>query len=349
MSPHPHLRSLIFLGFAVTALAALAGENTQAGTKPPGAQASRPTLGSRVLEAVLPKSMQKRPLIFFSVLTEMTEEGRKRRQPSPENPMYYRTHTAKFTQMGWSVSAGERPPPTAELEGAVQKALAANGYLAATKTEIQPEILVILTFGSHGTDPASTAPIDEGSPPVTAGELVPLVVRDLALFKDVISRASLVGGEKFATELKAALDNEVRNIKTNQTAERAGVPIHVPVSPEFGSPFQDFMNGGKNRAVVEHLSEMVFHTCYFVLASAYDYAAAEKNEKRLLWRTKMTVEAQGVSMEEILGPLVANTGSYLGREMSEPAVVKKRIDRDGKVEIGTPTVVGDGLPNTLPK
>lgn len=301
---------------------------------------AKPSLGMSLLEAVLPKSMQKRPTIFFAALTELTGEGRNRRQPTPENPMYYRLHVAKFVQTGWAVAAGERPPPDEELQAAMQKALATKGYLMAAEPGPQPEVLIILTFGSHGTDPGSLTDDSAEYPPVNAGELVSLVVSDAALFEDVVNRATLIAGPKFATELKAALDGEVRNIRTNRTIGRnPGNQIHAPVSPEFASPFQVFVGMGKNRAVVQQAAEMAFHTCYFVLATAYDYAAAEKGEKRPLWRTRMTVEAQGVAMNEILSPLITNTAPYLGQETSEVAIVKKQIDRSGKVEVGTPTVI----------
>jgi hypothetical protein len=339
------VRRFVFLGIAATALRVVAAEPVGSGIKSPPAEASDSTLGSRVLEAILPKAMQKRPLILFNVFTEMTEEGRQRRQPNPENPQYYLLHTAKFVQTGWLVSAGERPPPVAELDGALRKALAANGYRPVPKPEQRPELLIIFNFGSHGTDPESAIPPGDAAPAVTAGELLPIVVSDPSLFKDVIARATLVAGEKFARELKAVLDKEVENIRTNQTlARNPGNQIKLPVSPEFDSPFQVFMGTGKNSAAVQHLAEMAFHTCYFVIASAYDYEAAEKNEKRLLWRTKMTVEAQGVSLAEIMTPLISNTGSYLGRETNEAAIVKKRINRDGKVEVGTPTVVEEAAP-----
>lgn len=339
-------RWLTPLGFTALAFTAIASEPKPADAKPASEQ-REPSLGARVLEAVLPTSMQKRPTLRFNVITEMTDEGRKRKQPTAESPSYYLMHQAKFVQTGWSVSAGERPPPIEELEAGMRKALAGNSYLPVPNADQRPELLIILNFGSHGTDPAQTVPLEEETP-VTAAELVRAVVSDIALFKDVIARATLVAGEKFSRDLKAALDHEVRNIKQNQMMARNGNPILLPVSPEGGSPFQVFVATSKNSAVIDHLTEMAFHTCYFVLASAYDFESAQSNQKRLLWRTKMTVQAQGVTMAETLGPLITNVGPYLGREMTEAIVVKKRIDREGKVQMGTPTVVEGVVPNSPP-
>ncbi|MEO6569316.1 MAG: hypothetical protein ABIO94_11190 [Opitutaceae bacterium] len=171
---------------------------------------------------------------------------------------------------------------------------------------------------------------------LSASEIVPLVIRNVDLFKDVIARATLMAGSKFATELKMALDDEVRNTKTGG-----------PVSPDLGSPFQVFANAGKNRAFMEHFAEVAFHTCYFTNASAYDYDSVERGEKKLLWRTKMTVEAGGVSLEEILNPLIVNAGPYLGKE-TDAVILKKPISRDGKVQVGTPTVIEGDVRSTPP-
>ena len=294
----------------------------------------KPSLPARIFQEILPVAWQKRPELRFNVITEMTAEGRKRKPPTPEKPLFYISNPAKFNQAGWLVSAGEKPPPAAELESAMKSALAACAYLPVPRPEDRPDVLLILSYGSSGTDPASILNDDDGAPPISALDLAQIVLRDVALFRDVIERATLVGGEKFARGLKAALDEEVRNANIN----RAAMGAHLPVSPDFNSPLQLFMSG-KNGANVAHLVEVAFHTCYFVIATAYDFDAFEKRQKLVLWRTKMTVEAQGVSMNEALRPLIIATGSHLGREMSEAAVIKKRIDREGRVEIGAPVLV----------
>ena len=46
-------------------------------------------------------------------------------------------------------------------------------------------------------------------------------------------------------------------------------------------------------------------------------------------------------MTETLAPLIASAGPYFGRDMAEASIVEKRISREGKVEIGTATVVED--------
>lgn len=297
--------------------------------EPPQSEKNKFTFGS-----LLPLAWQKRPQVMFNAITEMTPAGKARRVPTPDNPMYYVTAPPKFKQLGWLVAGGEKPPPSDEIEAAMRQALAQNGYLPTKDDAQRPDVLIVFEFGSHGTDPVSILPDIGGQLPLAASELVPLVVSDVELFKDVIDRAVMVGGGKFAMELKAALDEEVRNRWSNYNTGTG----FMPVSPEFNSPFQIFTREG-NAGLISHLAEVVFRTCYFAVATAYDFDGVEKKEKIVLWQTRMTVEAQGVSMREVLKPLVQTTGYYLGRDMPEAATVRKRIDREGTVIIGEATVV----------
>jgi len=217
----------------------------------------------------------------------------------------------------------------------MKKALAANGYVQIADDHQRPDILVVFTFGSSGTDPAL---LDDGDTrPTSAEELVRFVFRDPSLYTDVIQRARFVGGDKFGFELKTALDGEMRNMQFNRSIGRAG-GIGMPVNPDGDSPFQIFLNSGDDR-LTRHLTELAFHTCYFVTATAYDFGGVERKQKIALWQTRMAVEAQGVAMDEVLRPLIANGGSYLGRETPEAVILDKRIDREGHVHIGETTVV----------
>ena len=47
-----------------------------------------------------------------------------------------------------------------------------------------------------------------------------------------------------------------------------------------------------------------------------------------LWRTRMTVAAQGVSQEQTLPTLIATAAPYFGKDMTEPETLSKRTVRD---------------------
>lgn len=125
--------------------------------------------------------------------------------------------------------------------------------------------------------------------------------------KHDLERATLVGGKKYAAQL----------------ARRQ----------EWGDSLVD------HTALKDYVHDQSTDDLYFVVASAYDYAAAARNERRVIWRTTMTVNARGVSMTESLAPLIATAAPFFGVETPEPAIASRNISRDGRVEIGTPTVV----------
>lgn len=139
--------------------------------------------------------------------------------------------------------------------------------------------------------------------PQTARQF-PLRARQYAL-----ERATLVGGKSFAQQ--------------------------IDYSMQWGdSPADHF---GK----AEILRDQTKEELYYVVASAYDYQSLANKERKLAWRTTMTVTSAGLAMRETLPPLVASAAMYFGRETTEPEVGEKTISRGGHVEIGPTRVVPD--------
>jgi hypothetical protein len=257
------------------------------------------------------------------------------REPTPEKPLSYFSPPGTFKQTGWLVAAGEKPPPWHELQEAMQKALAGNGYVPIADDRQRPDLLIVFAYGSHGTDLAQLSTIDDF--PTTAAEMFNATFEDPEAVRDTIRRAEFIGGRKVAAQLAAAFREETSNFLTNKGLRKKV----MPVNPDAESPFQLLLHFGDTDAV-RNVVELAFHTCYFVTATAYDFTGVEKKERQPLWQTRMTIEAQGVALDEILKPLIVNTGDFLGRETPEAVVIKKRIDREGRVDVGTPTVVPEG-------
>ena len=74
--------------------------------------------------------------------------------------------------------------------------------------------------------------------------------------------------------------------------------------------FRMFKMQGHN----DWLANLAEGNLYFIIATAYDYAAATKDQKVVLWRTKMSTDSNGVSMDDSVPTLVANSGAYFGKE-----------------------------------
>ncbi|MEO6569428.1 MAG: hypothetical protein ABIO94_11750 [Opitutaceae bacterium] len=125
--------------------------------------------------------------------------------------------------------------------------------------------------------------------------------------KNRLERAVLVGGKKYAAE--------VANI------------MELGAGPGDRTPEREF------------LWDQTADDVYFVVASAYDGQALARGERKLAWRTSMTVNTKGVSMAETLIPLVAAAAPFFGHETPEPQINVSRVPRNVRVDVGTPTVV----------
>src|SRR3954470_20773551 len=115
--------ALFFFVFFFPTLASARSDEASATTARKGKTAD-------FLNSLLPLAWQKKPEIRFNVYTEMTPEGRKRRVPTPAEPLRYFSSPANFAQIGWSVAAGEKPPSPESLEAALREALAKGGFVA---------------------------------------------------------------------------------------------------------------------------------------------------------------------------------------------------------------------------
>ncbi len=250
--------------------------------------------------SLLPRSFRDNPSVDETVITEMTDEGRKLTPPSPEHPAYYVARPMGYHAEGHGTAA-ERPPPESLLEDRVRQALAVNSYLPAAPGK-PPTLLIVYVWGVHNNLDAGTE--DSGAFPDVK-------------HRNLLSRASLVGGTRFAGELKAALERQDR------VYDVTAMPLLDPVRL-----FTE--HDPKTRQLVE-LSKA---NCYYVVASAYDYVAGAHGDRILLWRSKMTVDAQGVSMAEALPTLILHAGEFLGRDMSEAATMARRIKLAGHSTLG---------------
>ena len=73
---------------------------------------------------------------------------------------------------------------------------------------------------------------------------------------------------------------------------------------------------------------------YFVVVSAYDFDAAQKHQKVLLWRAKMSTPSAGFAMEDVVAALITGGGPHFGRETLRPAWETTPLENRGKVNLG---------------
>ena len=268
------------------------------------------------LQDLLPRSLQKNPRIQLAVITEYTVDGIKVTPATPQHPVYYVGSDSGLTAMGDTV-AGEKPPPIEKLNAAMEKALATNGYLPADKAH-PPSLFIHYRWGSFNhLETSLNMPTDVRDTEAMSA-LAQVDQNDQSPMDEMqqinlVERAAIVGGTKFAHDVKRALSDghlaefRLRDIETSQ------------------------------------LVAQTFDDLYFVIASAYDFNAAQNGEKKLLWRTKMSTSSQGIEMGRTLPQLVTNAAPYFGRYMEKAVPLHVRIYA-GTVEMGEPKVEGYAAP-----
>lgn len=83
---------------------------------------------------------------------------------------------------------------------------------------------------------------------------------------------------------------------------------------------------------------------YFIVVTAYDFSAWEKEHKHvLLWKAKMSVPMDGTTLNDAVVPLVMAGGPQFGRETVRHPILRPGVP-DGYVKLGTPTEVKEGAP-----
>jgi len=266
----------------------------------------------------LPKAFQRNPRLDLTVITELTAEGKKLPEVTVRQPAYYIAQSAGYRRT-IGAPAGEMTLPPHQIDEFVRRSLATRGYQPASATA--PATLVLVySWGVH-------ARLDQNGLP-TGDQLA----------QNLLDRAGLVGGEKFKAEFLALLaeataqvDAAVSTPTRHMTVDGAAVaPVLGPDQLEFMSPVNRFRD---HSAKNEFLLEQVAGDVYFVTVSAYDHEALARGQRVLLWRTRMTVSADGVSQTDSLPTLISSAAPYFGRDMSEPATLTPRTFLKGRVKL----------------
>ena len=288
--------------------------------------ADRESPDDRWWHLLVPKAFQANPRLELTAITEFTEAGRQRPDVSPATPALYEAHALGFRNQGDAIQT--TPLSRADIETVLVRSLARNGFIRATEFQ-QPELAIIYLWGAHNRYDPEVSPVSTD-----------------VLVRSVLDRAALVGGTKFAAELArayrrtellaAASPKRLETLSGELQGAPVGIALGMMQMNGLMNPVRLFaMRDAKTQRLLDQAAD----DCYFVVASVYDYSSVARNEPQLLWRTRLTVSARGVSQEQSLPHLIASGAPYFGREMEEAVTMKTRPVRPGDVEIGTAIVI----------
>lgn len=272
---------------------------------------------------LLPRSLEANPLLNQTVVTELTDEGKKLPPPSRTNPVYYALESGGYRGEGHG-PADKLPPKPEDITNVLQRALAMNGYLPSDAAH-PPSLFIVYFWGAHTDLDRTTGDPEESRDPDVGHQ-------------HLLTRASLVGGTKFARELREVLAKQDLEDQTNRTLDPAMAQMVYNLGP------LRFFTQRDTKTL--QLWDATCGECYYTVASAYDYAAAREGRRQLLWRTRMTVDSRNVAMRDTLPGLIVAAGKYFGVDMPEAATIAKHV-REMRVEIG-PLEFGEYLDRVPP-
>lgn len=243
-----------------------------------------------------------RPLAEVVANAELTEEGKKIPHPASDRPAYYVPVILGWQESG-KIIAGEEPPKRDLVLKQLGQALAKEGY-----------VLQALRPDSNTTLPSLIIAVEWGS-------LNPLVTGHGALD---------LGTGEGGTLSPADIRNDPTQATSSDFNQKAMVALVA------GSAFR--------RQVVlsetgwRKIRDAVDDDRYFIIVSAYDFAASLKGRQILLWRARMSTASQGVWMNDVVPALVTAGAPLFGRQTEAP-VWREFPVREGRVELGALKVI----------
>lgn len=145
-------------------------------------------------------------------------------------------------------------------------------------------------------------------------------------------------------------DTEGRQINQRQLMRFMGAYKLGMISKEPNTFMDDTMMQGVlfRDADQDLIYDLSTEDLYVAAIAAYDFAAATRKEKILLWTTKISCPSRGLAMPETLPVMLALAGPNIGRETPRPVSVRATDKFKPEVKIGDPTVVEYMENNAVP-
>lgn len=85
----------------------------------------------------------------------------------------------------------------------------------------------------------------------------------------------------------------------------------------------------------------------YVMIAAFDAAALARHEKRLVWRTNISIPSRHHALPRELAVMMKSAGPHFGRDTAVPVMVDDRV-RNAEVQIGTATVMETDVQPSAP-
>ncbi|MBI5694069.1 MAG: hypothetical protein HZC55_28675 [Verrucomicrobia bacterium] len=136
-------------------------------------------------------------------------------------------------------------------------------------------------------------------------------------------------------------DTEGRQVNRRQLLRFLGAYKLGMISRDANSLMDETMMQGVlfRDADQDLIYDLSTEDLYVAAIAAYDFQAAARKQKVLLWTTKISCPSRGLAMPETLPVMLALAGPNIGKETARPVAVRATEKFKPEVKIGDPTVV----------
>lgn len=255
-------------------------------------------LGLAFFAGLLALSPPLRAAPVMTAVGEVTDNAKARAGASAGTQVYYALQSGGFRAIGSTVDMS--PIPVGGIERALQSAVATLGYQAASDAH-PPTVLVTFNWGVYSLPPAYDAKI-------------------------LLDRAAFIGGRTFAAAFRKAMEeSDVTSMATPSAPDASySAAVGVRQMAAINDPLRRFGESStKNNAL---LTQMVSEV-YYVIVSAYDAQSVAANKRQLLWRTRMSIQAEGISPDDGLPRLIQAATPFLGKSLGEAEILAPMAPR----------------------
>lgn len=240
-------------------------------------------------------------LVVSDVFADVPEEMR----PQPGKPIAYAIAGKYEMNIGATVG-GEPRVDAATIEAEVTKVLAAQGFVKTQLGGAMPRLAVLVTWGSAILD-TSELPMAALPGRVTGGPV----------------------DQNDPTDPNRPPDTVQVGMNQRQIAILVGAD-------------KAKNNNSIDPHTVAQINEAAASSRVYILIAAYDMEAmAARKEKKLLWRTSISIPSVRHSLPESLDVMLTSAGPFLGREVPVPLILSEADRRKTDVQVGLPYVVPD--------
>lgn len=100
---------------------------------------------------------------------------------------------------------------------------------------------------------------------------------------------------------------------------------------------------------LDHLNDALNSDRFYILVAALDAMALSQREKKLVWRTRISIDARRTTLVKSMDVMIASAAPFFGKNEDRPVVVDDTLRKNAEVEVGEATVIEGNIPGAKKK